>query len=468
MAMIAISANAKESVDFSASFTYGSTVTFGSWEWKGKQLSQGDVDNTTGDDSSVTYYNGSSFDYVCIKYKEATVAFSFIIQYNAKGTVGQWGPEFNQSNADITTNTSGLVAIKLDGTQKNTINQVALQSKGDGTIIIEDIYFASEAEYTEDLSNNPITAYVPPTKELTLDSSTNGWGNNTFDKTTGKCTIVGNDAAYGWWVSVSSSDYGKLVIELEDVKKVGYLQVTLSNDNNYSIDDGSYIKVIDISDATDISRVMIQGGAGSEYTIKKVYFATNEYITENNIVSKNTASKINLSLSDLGSGWNSSYDAETKTISITDEAGGGKGWWFGIDAESAADYSDFDNLVIETATTTVGGKVIIEYLAEGSTSSEIEFGVGATCIVVPLDATNKSAVKQIYISGANGAIFTLKDAYVAKASVTPAANIGTIVNAIQGVKAAQQNGVRYNLAGQKVGAGYRGVVIENGRKVVIK
>ena len=43
--------------------------------------------------------------------------------------------------------------------------------------------------------------------------------------------------------------------------------------------------------------------------------------------------------------------------------------------------------------------------------------------------------------------------------------VGTGITA---VKAAQQDGVRYNLAGQKVNAGYKGVVIENGKKFVVK
>ena len=34
--------------------------------------------------------------------------------------------------------------------------------------------------------------------------------------------------------------------------------------------------------------------------------------------------------------------------------------------------------------------------------------------------------------------------------------------------ALQQNGVRYNLAGQKVDASYKGVVIENGKKMMVK
>ena len=37
---------------------------------------------------------------------------------------------------------------------------------------------------------------------------------------------------------------------------------------------------------------------------------------------------------------------------------------------------------------------------------------------------------------------------------------------IQNVKAAAENAPMYNLAGQKVAEGYKGVVIQNGRKVV--
>ena len=40
--------------------------------------------------------------------------------------------------------------------------------------------------------------------------------------------------------------------------------------------------------------------------------------------------------------------------------------------------------------------------------------------------------------------------------------------AIKTAKAVAADGIRYNLAGQKVGAGYKGVVIENGKKIVVK
>lgn len=46
--------------------------------------------------------------------------------------------------------------------------------------------------------------------------------------------------------------------------------------------------------------------------------------------------------------------------------------------------------------------------------------------------------------------------------------LGGTSTGINTVKATAENGVRYNLAGQKVAEGYKGVVIMNGKKVVIK
>ena len=49
------------------------------------------------------------------------------------------------------------------------------------------------------------------------------------------------------------------------------------------------------------------------------------------------------------------------------------------------------------------------------------------------------------------------------------ATVDATVTAISTAKvAAQETGVRYNLAGQKVVEGYKGLVIMNGKKVVLK
>ena len=45
---------------------------------------------------------------------------------------------------------------------------------------------------------------------------------------------------------------------------------------------------------------------------------------------------------------------------------------------------------------------------------------------------------------------------------------GDVLTAINAVNADKQEGIRHNLAGQRVSNSYKGVVIENGKKFVVK
>lgn len=123
------------------------------------------------------------------------------------------------------------------------------------------------------------------------------------------------------------------------------------------------------------------------------------------------AENYQLDLSNLGSGWNSEYDAETKTITYT-EAYGGKGWWLESDGKSA-DFSSYTKVVIETEPLAGYAKLVVEY-ASGATSSIGEANKGDTKIVANLDPENSNGVKQIYIQGGFAGTITLKDAYLSQ------------------------------------------------------
>ena len=121
-----------------------------------------------------------------------------------------------------------------------------------------------------------------------------------------------------------------------------------------------------------------------------------------------SAAQLDLTLEDLGSGWSSSYDAATKTITY-DDAWTGRGWWLG-----EADYSAYDNVVIDFEDQPIGVQVVIEY--NGGQANTVQgIGAGVTQVIATLDAEGKASVKQIYIqSKAKGAV-VLKRAYVATA-----------------------------------------------------
>ena len=433
MAIMAISASAKEDIDFSAVGKAGETITFGSWDWKDLNTpAQGEPDATTGDDSGVTYFDASAYDYICIKYKSSFKG-AFIIQTKCKGTVGQWGPEFNQVSGELAANTAGVLGVKLDD-MKNTIFKIAVQPQGDGgDFVIEELYWASEAEYNSAVAADPIVKWVPATKELDLNNATGGWGTKEYDPASHKATVT--DGASGWWITGDYSDYDYFIIEVEDYVKGSWSQLAIFNKNVPITLEGSFVQVVDISqmdrDTNDKtvfewggSNCVIQG-AGTSWTWKRAYFATADYVNENGIKTEAIFGDTQDILPSFGtSGWNAEYDADTKTITITgsDESDeGGKGWWYGDDG---VDYSHFDNAVIELdPAATVGGFFKIDY-ADGSTE-EVEFYPGATCIVAALNAEKKSAIKQIYVQAAKDATFTLSAAFVAVASATPEAALGT-------------------------------------------
>ena len=163
----------------------------------------------------------------------------------------------------------------------------------------------------------------------------------------------------------------------------------------------------------------------------------------------------NLSLNDLGSGWgDSTYDADTKTVTIGDDWSG-KGWWLGD-----VDYSDFDYFYLELEATAANGKIVIEYNDGTSNGDEGLFEAGATNVKCPL-STSKNSVKQIYIQGPAGSKYVLKNAMVCTNAYLEEYIATGISNMIAAPKA--QNNVRYNFAGQRVGNGAK-MYIMNGKK----
>ena len=327
MAMMAISANAKVDIDFSAVGTAGETITFVDWEWKNLSTpAEGEPDKTTGDDAGVTYFDASAYDYLCIKYKSAFQG-KFFIQTKCKGTVGQWGPEFNQLEGDLAANTAGVLGIKLDD-KKNTIFTIAVQPQGGGgDFVIEELYWASEEEYTAAVAANPIVKWVPATKELNLDNATGGWGGQEYDNTTHKANLPAEGAG-GWWITGDYSDYDYFVFEVEGFVKGGWAQFVIFNQNVPITLEGSFVQVVDISkmsrDTNDKSvfewggsNCVIQGGASTSWTWKNAYFATAEYVEENGIKTEAIFGDTQDILPSFGSsGWDAQYDATTKTITI--------------------------------------------------------------------------------------------------------------------------------------------------------
>lgn len=201
-----------------------------------------------------------------------------------------------------------------------------------------------------------------------------------------------------------------------------------------------------------VMQYYLQSQSAGKLVVTGAYVGTEEEYKA--ILAGNKPQKSDLTLSDLGSGWNgSTYDAASKTVTIGEDWSG-KGWWL-----DKADYSDFDKVVVNFATpTATNGKLVVQY--NGAADGPAEFAEGATSVEVALNATAKNSVKQIYIQGPAGAQFVLASAYVCVKDY-----VATGISQAIAVPAAKASKV-FNLAGQQVGKSYKGIVIKNGKKYV--
>ncbi len=211
-ALMAVGANAMEDIDLTKikGFEFGKSLTLGEWDWQGATISTGElvVDNDakTADDSGVTYFDASAYDYIVIYYSACQGNVLLLSQYNCLGTVGQWGAEFNQESVTVDpTSEPTYAALKLNPDLKNKINQVVLQGgAGGGSITVDAAWFMTEAEWEE------VKPEAPTTKPFNMASFA------VLDATGTGVLAAGGAGWYNAWLGTfDPSAYPYLVIEVE-------------------------------------------------------------------------------------------------------------------------------------------------------------------------------------------------------------------------------------------------------------
>ena len=146
------------------------------------------------------------------------------------------------------------------------------------------------------------------------------------------------------------------------------------------------------------------------------------------------------------------YNADG-TLTFNSAAWGGLSKWIG-----GADWSEYSELVFEFAEpTTVAVQPFVQY--EGGDKTQF-YNPGVTVASIALDPELKNAVKQFALQAAEPAKIVVKSVYLVKASA-PTGVEKLPLNVVE-------NGAIYNLAGQKVDASYKGVIIKNGKKFINK
>lgn len=226
VAMMALSTSAKEAIDFTqiAGLTYGQPFALGSWNWQGIPMSTGELvqneEAKTADDSAVTYYDASAYDYIVIKYSALSGDVLMIAQYKCLGTIGQWGPEYGQGQITLDPSTKETyAALALDPASKATINSIALQGgNAGGSITIEEAYFATEAEWNE----------VKPAPAETKDFDFTSFGG--YDAAQGKFVFAAGQAGWysKWLGTFDPAGFASLVFEV--ASSAGDVQFLMQGD----------------------------------------------------------------------------------------------------------------------------------------------------------------------------------------------------------------------------------------------
>ena len=449
VALVALTANAKKTLDISGFNSWGEGCTWNaetqtldySEAWKGAGLWLG------GD--------YSDYDVIVLKLKSCTTAFKFVAEYlNAAGDA----VDPDKGNSE-TSGISGatIAAITLNESYSDVLAQVWIQSTGVGQVVIDEIYAGTFEEFEADKAE---ANKGPKKSDLTLADLGSGWGESTYDPATKTVTIGSDWSGKGWWLGdVDYSDYDNVVIRFDPATAAQGKVVIEYNDGTNNGDEGLFaegateVKLALSASKNSVKQIYSQGPAGSAYVLSAAYVATANYQD-----GASTGRKSDLTLSDLGSGWGeSTYDPATKTVTIGSDWSG-KGWWLGD-----VDYSDYDNVVIKfDPATAAQGKVVIEYNDGTNNGDEGLFAEGATEVKLALSAS-KNSVKQIYIQGPAGSAYVLSAAYVATSDYSE--GTASISSAVA-VKA--NAGAIYNLRGQKVDANYKGLVIKDGKKLYQK
>lgn len=243
---------------------------------------------------------------------------------------------------------------------------------------------------------------------LSLEDLGSGWSSS-YDAATQTITFEGDWTGRGWWLGNQDfSGYSDVVIEFETVD----YQVKLVVEYNGGVTSGeafanpgatSVTLALDATGKQDVSQIYIQSGNDSAGKTLKL---TAAYVTEGG--SSGETVRESLSLDDFGSsGWgDSSYDAATRTITFVADWTG-RGWWL-----EAADYSDYDKVVVTFEPASMQLKLVIEYGDGSNNTPDVYANEGETSMTVLLDSEKKNNVKQIYIQSASAGTVVLTDAYL--------------------------------------------------------
>lgn len=293
---------------------------------------------------------------------------------------------------------------------------------------------------------------------LPLDNLNAGWGSS-YDAATHTITFEDAWKGRGWGYWGTPADYSLydfVCIEFEETTMKVKIQVEYKDADGNNVSDATTASELVEPGATSvsvalnpdykqfISQIYIQTDAAGTLTL------TDAYLYKDGDVEKPQTKDIFNDFKAIGS-----IDGDGNlVVDTTVKEWDWKSKWYGD-----MDFSDFDYLVLELAEASeFAVQVSIQTVDAPDEKGMLE--AGNLVLTMPLPET-KNHVKCIALQNAAIGTFKVKAIYLATEEY-----INGGATAITTVKPVSVSNVRYNIAGQRTNS--RGLVIENGKKYILK
>jgi len=252
----------------------------------------------------------SNYDYVWIKFSNATGRIAFGIIYGEWLKTESWGESYYTDSRFIET-TEGVIGIPLEK-QKNCqqglqgavspwkgdayakhIRQIFLQAQGGAcTVKVEGIWYGTEEDYRKSLGDD--VSDETKKKMMNLDMLASSWGGSEYSVLDHAIYIGEEWTGRGWWLATWNGErnqgtdysaYDCFVVEFaEPTETEGELAVSYdyAEDTSTRFEAGTKAVAVDLSPEGKkaVEKANIMGPAAAAFWLSAAYFCTKDQLSE--------------------------------------------------------------------------------------------------------------------------------------------------------------------------------------------
>ena len=344
------------------------TVTEG---WNGVQVTATSADDVQGKEVRITFAEAAKVK-AYVKYSDET------------------------DKDTIMSEAATILYMVIDGTKK--VSQIQIQPTEVGSVTLSEVKVNAESTKPADPVIAPVfTDGVADLSKFEVQDA----GKVTYDTELHKITVT--EGWNGVQVTATSADdvQGKEVrITFAEAAKVkAYVKYSDETDKDTIMSEAATILYMVIDGTKKVSQIQIQPTEVGSVTLSEVKVNAES--------TKPGQTGVDISLTDLNEGWNSEYNATTKTITTTGDWGA-RGWYIGDDR-----YNNKGSITVKFNAVEHAVTLKMEYTNANDEAKDVSAGAAAGETEITLDIpANAKTIDKVYITFEPTGTLTLTEATV--------------------------------------------------------